>query len=78
MQKVMIEMDIKQIEEAIEKISPEEQEKLERKLWRLQMDNIVAKMRKSAKKNKITDKKIRKICEEVRQEMYERKAKSSN
>jgi len=78
MGKVMLEMDIKQIEKAIEKISPEEQERLERKLWRLQMDNIVAKMRKSAKKNKITDKKIRKICEEVRQEMYERKTKSSS
>ncbi|MCK4244745.1 MAG: hypothetical protein KAX20_03875 [Candidatus Omnitrophica bacterium] len=74
----MVEMDIKQIEKAIEGISPQEQKRLERKLWALQMDNIVAKMRKAAKKNKITDKKIRKICEEVRQEMYERKPKSSN
>ena len=34
----------------------------------MSIKNIVTKMRQVARKNKITDKKIREICEEVRQD----------
>ena len=75
MGKITIEVDIKQIEKAIEKLSPEDQRKLEEKLWRLQMENIVRKMRRFARENKITERQIKKLCEEVRQELYEEKIK---
>ena len=75
MGKITIEVDIKQIEKAIEKLSPEDQRKLEEKLWRLQMENIVRKMRRFARENKVTERQIKKLCEEVRQELYEEKIK---
>jgi len=75
MGKITIEVDIRQIEKAIEKLSPEDQRKLEEKLWRLQMENIVRKMRRFARENKITERQIKKLCEEVRQELYEEKIK---
>ena len=78
MSKIMLEIDTEQIERAMEMIPVEEQARLEKRLWTLQMERIVGKMRKSAKKNKITDREVRKICEEVRQELYEKKNQSGN
>ena len=76
MGRVTVELDTREIEKALERISPVEQKRLERKLWALCMDGIAAKMRKSARKNRVTDRKIRQICEGVRQEMYEAQTKS--
>ena len=76
MGKVTVELDTREIEKALERISPVEQKRLERKLWALCMDGIVAKMRKNARKNKVTNREVNRICEDVRQEIYEGKAKS--
>ena len=76
MGKVTVELDTREIEKALERISPVEQKRLERKLWALCMDGITVKMRKNARKNGTTDREIRQICEDVRQEMYEEKTRS--
>jgi len=78
METITVEINVKQLEKAIEKISPDEQERLERRLWALRMDNLITKMRKTAQKNKIAEKEIRKVCEDVRQETYEKKTKDGN
>lgn len=73
MAKVALEIKPIQVESIIKQMSPAEQREIERKLWAIRMDTLVAKMRKNAKKNKITAKEIRRICEEVRQELYEKR-----
>jgi len=78
MEKVTIEVDIKQLEKIIERLPQKEQKRLAEKLWKIQMENILKKVRKAATKNKITEKKIKEVCEEVRQEIYEKKIKSGN
>ncbi len=78
MEKVTIEVDIKQLEKIIERLPQKEQKRLAEKLWKIQMENILRKVRKAATKNKITEKKIKEVCEEVRQEIYEKKSKSGN
>ncbi|MCL5674301.1 MAG: hypothetical protein M1501_00965 [Candidatus Omnitrophica bacterium] len=72
MERVMVGIAIDEIEKAVEQFSPEEQERLEKKLWALRMDPIVNKMRKAARRNKITEKDIEKTCKEVRKELYEK------
>lgn len=78
MEKVTIEVDVKQLEKIIERLPQKEQKRLAEKLWKIQMENILKKVRKAATKNKITEKKIKEVCEEVRQEIYEKKIKSGN
>lgn len=78
MAKVAIEVDIKQLENVIEQLSAEERKRIEDKIWALEFDNLVSKMRANAKKNKITQKDINKVCEEVRQELYEKRIKNRN
>lgn len=73
MAKVAITIEPKQIESIFRQLSPTEQIEIERKLWAIRMDTIVSKMRSNAKKNKITEKEITKICKEVRQELYEKR-----
>lgn len=74
MAKVLVELDFKQIENVIGQLRPEERKEIERKIWAMEMDKIVSKIRKNAKKNKITQKEINRICEEVRQELYEKRS----
>jgi transcriptional regulator NrdR family protein len=78
MPRVTVELDFKQIENIIEELTPEQQKEIERKIWAMEMDKIVSKIRKNAKKNKITQKEIDRICKEVRQELYEKRCKSCN
>ena len=78
MEKVTVEVDVKQLEKIIERLPQKEQKRLAEKLWKIQMENILRKVRKAATKNKITEKKIKEVCEEVRQEIYEKKIKSGN
>ena len=56
MPKIAIELDTKQIESIIRQMNPDDQKKIERRLWATRMDTIVAKMRKNVRKNKITKK----------------------
>ena len=76
MGRITVELDTTEIEKALEKISPIEQKRLEKKLWALCMDRLVTKMRKNAIKNKVASREVKQICENVRQEIYEGKTKS--
>ena len=76
MAKVARELTLKQIESAVEKLSPEQQKELARKLWAIRIERLSEKMIMAAKKNKVTQKDIDRVCEEVRQELYEKRLKS--
>lgn len=76
MAKVALELNIEQLENVITQLRPEERQRIEDKLWALEFEQIVSKMRANAKKNKITQKDIDQVCEEVRQELYEKRLKS--
>lgn len=78
MNKILIEVSAKQIEKAIKKLPLEEQIRISNKIWEMQIEPIVKKMRKFAKKNKINSLRIKKICEEVRKELYEKTSKGGN
>lgn len=73
MSKVSIELNAEQVEAIVRQMDPVEQSKIERSLWATRMDTIVDKIRKNVRKNRITEKEISKICEEVRQELYEKR-----
>lgn len=73
MGRITVELDTREIEKALEKISPIEQKRLEKKLWALCMDSLVTKMRENVIKNKVTSREVKQICENVRQEIYEGK-----
>jgi hypothetical protein len=72
MPQVASEIDFKQIENTIEKLSPEQQKEIARKIWAIRIDRISEKMRRSAKKNKLTQKDINKMCETAREKVYEK------
>jgi len=72
MPQIAIEIRPEQIEQVIRQMSPGEQKELERKLWAITMDRLAGKMRRNARKNKITQARINKISEQVRQELYEK------
>lgn len=72
MPQISFEIKSEQVEQIISQMSPAEQKELERKLWAMRMDTLVTKMRKNARKNKVTQFQINKICEQVRQELYEK------
>lgn len=76
MAKVASELEFKQLEDTIERLSPEQQKEISRKIWAMRLERLSEKMRQAAKKNKITQKDIDKVCEETRQEMYEKRLKS--
>ncbi len=79
---VRIEINIKQIESAIKKLSVSEKlkliRKLERETRRARWNELISKIRQRFAKNPISDAEIRKICEQVRQKRYERNNKSSS
>lgn len=72
MPQVTVELNLKQIENAIERLTPEQQKEIARKIWAIRIDRISEKMRKSAKKNKLTENSIKKMCEEARKKVYEK------
>lgn len=76
MAKALHELTFKQIETAIEKLPLEQQQELARRLWVMRFEKLSEKMRRAAKKNKITQKDIDRVCEDVRQELYEKRLKS--
>ena len=47
-------------------------ERLERETWAVRLERIVSRMRERAARHPISDDEIRRICEEVRPERYER------
>jgi len=80
MQTVSIRIDVKQIENVIKQMNINEKLKLfnelEKETRRERWNELVSKIRERYKKNPISDKEINRTCEEVRQQMYEKTAKS--
>ncbi len=82
---VALNLDIKQVENLVEKLVEKLNinqkirlvRKLEEETWQKRMKQIVANVRQRAKKNPISRKEITRICEDVRQELYEERIKSS-
>jgi hypothetical protein len=72
MPQVTIELDFKQIENIIEELTPEQQKEIAKKIWAIRIDRISEKMRQSTKKNKLTPKDIKKMCEDARKKVYEK------
>ncbi len=82
MAKVAVELDLKQIESAIASLDVQEKiklvRKLERETRRQRWDSLIAKIRERFRKNPISDAEITALCEEVRQQRYEKSLKRSN
>ncbi|MFH0795621.1 MAG: hypothetical protein V2A65_01010 [Candidatus Omnitrophota bacterium] len=83
MGKVMVEIDTKQVESVIEQLDVAEKlkllKRLERETRRERWTELVSGIRKRYKEGTpIFDEEITRICEEVRQERYERNTKGSN
>jgi len=71
MRNITVEVPIN-IDELINVLTPEQQKILSDKLWATRIERISQKMRKSAKKNKVTRIEIQKMCEEAREKVYEK------
>jgi len=67
-------IDIEVIENLIKALKPKDRIQLlkhfEDSLWKSELDEVTAKMRKRIKEKGITDREIDRICEEVRKERY--------
>ena len=80
--KVVLELNINQVEKLVDNLPIEDKIRLARKLetqtWPVRLDAVVGRVRKRFKKIPISDKEIRQICEETRQRLYDERTKSCN
>ncbi|MFH1777374.1 MAG: hypothetical protein ABH952_07450 [Candidatus Omnitrophota bacterium] len=80
MAKITLEIDSRQVEALVEKLPTDEKihlvQRLEEETWPDRIKQIVSNIRRRAKKNPISEEEITRICEDVRQELYEEKVKS--
>lgn len=80
--KVTLELNPKEVEELVEKLSIEDKIRLVRRLenetWAKRLDEVVSRIRKRFKRNPISDREIRRICEETHQRLYNERTKSRN
>lgn len=80
--KVTLELNPKEVEKLVEKLSIEDKIRLVRRLenetWAKRLDEVVSRIRKRFKRNPISDREIRRICEETRQRLYNERTKSRN
>lgn len=81
MSKVAIELDVKQIEFAIEQLAISDKlkivQKLERETRKVRWNGLVSRIHQRFINNPIPETEITKICEEVRQKRYEKTLKSN-
>ncbi|OIO75353.1 MAG: hypothetical protein AUJ85_03275 [Elusimicrobia bacterium CG1_02_37_114] len=80
MQKVAIEIDVKQIELAIENLDIPNKiriaRRLERETRRERWNNVLSKIDRRYVKSPISEKEISRVCDKVRQERYDKNPKS--
>jgi len=76
MQKVAIEIDVKQIELAIENLDIPNKiriaRRLERETRRERWNNVLSKIDRRYVKSPISEKEISRVCDKVRQERYDK------
>ncbi|MBU0878504.1 MAG: hypothetical protein KJ569_00570 [Candidatus Omnitrophica bacterium] len=77
-----VELDIEQIREAIEQLKPRQKirlaQELEKGSLREHFWEVVQAIRKRAKSYPISQKQINRVCEKVRQRLYNERNRSSN
>ncbi|PIV53471.1 MAG: hypothetical protein COY53_09945 [Elusimicrobia bacterium CG_4_10_14_0_8_um_filter_37_32] len=80
MQKVAIEIDVKQIELAIENLDIPNKiriaRRLERETRRERWNNVLSKIDRRYVKSPISEKEISRVCDKVRQERYDKNPES--
>ena len=69
--KIAVEVPI-DIDQLLAQLTTKQQQILSEKLWAIRIERISQKMRNSARKNKLTQKDIRNMCEEARKKVYEK------
>jgi len=62
-----------EVEKVVRMMSPADQKDLERRIWAMRMDGIVSKMRKNARRNRITQKQIEEMSDDARKLTYEKR-----
>jgi len=75
MAQIAIEIKPEQIEQAIRQMSEQARKKLIDDLLAEDFDSAMKKFRQNIKKNRITQKEIYQICEDVRQKLYEKRGR---
>lgn len=78
--KVTLELNPNEVEKLVEKLSIKDKlrlvRKLEKETWAKRLDEVVSRIRKRFRQAPISDKEIRRICEETRQRLYNERIKS--
>ena len=72
MPSINIQLDSNEIKNLIMQLKDNERSKLLNDIIEMDFKDAVKELRRNAKKNKITDKDIEKICERVRKRRYEK------
>ena len=75
MPQIAIEIKPEQIEQAFRQMNEQTRKKLIDNLLAEEFDFAVKKLRQNIKKNKVTQRDINRICEDVRQELYEKRCR---
>jgi len=70
MSKVTINIDVKEIENAIQRLNDNQKWEIARRIVTQQFQSVVNKFRQRIKKKKLTSKKLNQIIEKAREEFY--------
>lgn len=80
--KIVLELNPSEVEDLVDKLSIQDKIKLVRRLenetWASRLDEVVLRIRRRFKQNPISDKEIRRICEQTRQRIYNERTKGRN
>ena len=80
--KIALELNPSDVEGLVEKLSIQDKIRLVRKLenetWAQRLDEVVSRIKRRFKQAPVSNKEIRKICEETRQRLYNERIKSRN
>lgn len=75
MPQIAVEINPEQIEQIIREMDEQARKKLVDNLLAEEFDSAVKKLGRNVRKNKITQKEIRRICDDVRRELYEKRCR---
>lgn len=72
MTKVAVDLDLEQIESALRRLEEKDRWRLTKQLVAEEMDQVVKKLRRNVRRQRLSSQEINRIVEEARQEYYDR------
>ena len=75
MTKVLVDLDVEQIESALRQLNERERWRLTKQMLAEEMNQVVKKLRRNVRRQKLSSKEINTIVEDARREYYDRSSR---